>query len=134
MLKIDHIATFEVRVGDINYGGHMGNDRALMLFHDARLKFLQKLGHSEKDIGEGKGIIMTEAHVYYKKEAFMYDMLYADVEAGAMEKYSFELIYRIYREGDGALILEGSTKQLAYDYERKKVAVLPEEFRNVLTS
>ncbi len=29
---------FAVRIGDINYGGHMGNDKFLLIFHDARLK------------------------------------------------------------------------------------------------
>jgi 4-hydroxybenzoyl-CoA thioesterase len=133
-MKIERIANFEVRVGDINYGGHLGNDKALLLFHDARIKFLQKLGHEEKDIGEGRGIIMTEAHVYFKKEAFLHDKLYANVEVGNLEKYSFELIYAIYREGDDQLILEGSTRQLAFDYEHRKVASLPEVFRLNLTT
>jgi acyl-CoA thioesterase FadM len=132
--KFDHIANFEVRVGDINYGGHLGNDKALLLFHDARLKFLHLLGHSEKDIGEGKGIIMTEAHVYFKKEAFLYDTLYANIEVGVIEKYAFELKYAIHRETDGQLIMEGSTKQLAFDYEKRKVASLPVEFRQKLST
>jgi 4-hydroxybenzoyl-CoA thioesterase len=128
-MKIEKVATFEVRVGDINYGGHMGNDKALLLFHDARIRFLQEAGYTEKDIGEGKGIIMTEAHVYFKKEAFLHDRLYADIEVGEIGKYNFELIYSIHREEDGQLILEGTTKQLAFDYERRKVASLPEEFK-----
>ena len=40
---------YTVRVGDINYGGHMGNDKALLLFHDARLYFLGKYDFSESD-------------------------------------------------------------------------------------
>lgn len=133
-MRIERIAVFEVRVGDINYGGHMGNDKALLLFHDARIRFLQLLGYTEKDIGEGKGIIMTEAHVLYKREAFLHDRLYANVEAVHMEKYTFELIYSIYREGDDQLILEGSTKQLAFDYGKRKVASLPEDFRVKITT
>jgi len=132
--KFEKIATFEVRVGDINYGGHLGNDKALLLFHDARLKFLHLFGYSEKDIGEGKGIIMTEAHVYFRKEAFLYDTLYANIEVGVIEKYAFELNYAIHRETDGQLIIEGSTKQLAFDYEKRKVASLPAEFHQKLTS
>jgi acyl-CoA thioesterase FadM len=133
-MKIRRVSTFEVRVGDINYGGHMGNDKALLLFHDARIKFLKKLGYTEKDIGEGKGIIMTEAHVYFKKEAFLHDKLYADVEVGTIEKYTFELIYSIYRESDHQLILEGNSKQLAFDYERRKVASLPQGFSDAISS
>lgn len=131
-MKMLKVVSFEVRVGDINYGGHLGNDKSLLMFHDARLKFLQALGHSESDIGEGKGIIMTEAHVFFRKEAFLYDSLYADVETGIVEKCLFELKYVIRREADGETVLEGSTRQLAFDYERRKVASLPEEFRKKL--
>ena len=69
-----YAGTYRIRVGDINYGGHMGNDKALLLFHDARLYFLEQHGFSESDIG-GPGIIMGDAHVYYKKEVFRGDEL-----------------------------------------------------------
>jgi acyl-CoA thioesterase FadM len=130
--KVLKVAAFEVRVGDLNYGGHMGNDRALQFFHDARLKFLRSLGCSESDIGEGKGIIMTEAHVYFRKEAFLYDRLYANIEAGTIERHMFELKYEVCRETDGQVVLEGSTRQLAFDYERRKVGALPDDFRQKL--
>jgi acyl-CoA thioester hydrolase len=32
----------KVRIGDINYGGHMGNDAVLTLAHQARIEFLEK--------------------------------------------------------------------------------------------
>ena len=32
----------EVRVGDVNYGGHLGNDALLGLLHEARIRFLGK--------------------------------------------------------------------------------------------
>jgi acyl-CoA thioester hydrolase len=131
-MKIIKVAAFEVRVGDINYGGHMGNDKALQLFHDTRLKFLHLLGFSESEIGEGKGIIMTEAHIYFKKEAFLYDQLYANIEVGAIERYMFELKYVICRENDGQVVLEGTTRQLAFDYKKRKVSSLPDDFRKKL--
>jgi len=131
MIKV-RIATFEVRVGDLNYGGHMGNDRALQLFHDTRLKYLHSVGCTESDIGDGLGIIMTEAHVYFRKEAFLYDKLYANIESGAVEKYAFELKYMVYREQDDVLVVEGSTKQLAFDYQKRKVATLPSAFKEKL--
>jgi acyl-CoA thioesterase FadM len=131
-MKRTKVASFEVRVGDINYGGHMGNDKALQLFHDTRLKFLNLLGYSESNIGEGKGIIMTEAHVYFKKEAFLFDRLYADIEVGMIEKYTFELNYTIYREDNDQIVIHGSTKQLAFNYEKRKVSSLPDDFRKKL--
>jgi acyl-CoA thioester hydrolase len=131
-MKWNRVAEIEVRVGEINYGGHLGNDKALLMFHDARLKLLHSLDLSEHNIGEGRGIIMTEAHVFFRKEVFLYDRLYVDIETGLIDDRSFELIYHIYRESDGKKVIQGTTKQYAFDYDSRKTALLPDEFRRSL--
>jgi len=56
-----------IRVSDLNYGGHLGNDSVLSICHEARLRFLKHLGYSELDV-EGSGIIMSDAAIQYKGE------------------------------------------------------------------
>lgn len=127
-IKKENIATFEVRIGDINYGGHLGNDKALLLFHDARIRFLQSFGFSEKDIGENTGIIMSDAHVYFLKEVFLHDMLQADVAISEVTTSSFTLHYSINRKYDRTEVIKGSTKLIAFDYRKRKVVRIPELF------
>ena len=110
----------------------MGNDKALLLFHDARIRFLETLGASEKDLGNGNGIILTEAHVQYLKEVFLHDVLQASVSVSKLSTASFVLDYSFVRMADGAEVIKGYTKILAYDYERSKVARLPDDFANKL--
>ena len=43
--------TLRVRVSDINYGGHLGNDALLSMLHDARLQYLQAMDYSELAFG-----------------------------------------------------------------------------------
>jgi len=117
--------TYKIRVGDINYGGHMGNDRALLLFHDARIHFLEERGFSESYIG-GPGIIMGDAHVYFKKEVFRGDELTVFVHVEDVRALSFELHYTVMRED--AEVLNGSTKLIAFDYNARKVVKIPEVF------
>ncbi len=50
---------YKVIVSDINYGGHMGNERALIIFQQARMEWLNSIGYDEADI-EGKGLIQLE--------------------------------------------------------------------------
>ncbi len=123
-----NIATFEIRVGDINYGGHMGNDKALLLFQDARIKFLESLGFSEKSIGQGIAIIMSDAHVFFKREIFLHDLVDADISISDVTTTSFNMEYNVRRKGDHAIVLTGSTRILAFDYEKRKGVRLPEEF------
>jgi acyl-CoA thioester hydrolase len=135
-----NIATIEVRVGDINYGGHMGNDKALLVFHDARLRFLESLGYSEKNIG-GPGIIMRDAHVSFRKEVYLHDVLTVDVGIDDVTTSSFEMLYTVRRIGnsqrsavggqrsmDEEVVFAGSTVLVAFDYEKKRPVRLPEEF------
>ena len=127
-LSKEQIARFEIRIGDINYGGHMGNEAALLLFQDARIRFLESIGFSEKYIGDKAGIILSEAHVYFRKEVFLHDELDADIAIAEVTTSSFELVYSIKRVTDTAEVLHGRTKLIAFDYERKKVTRLPEAF------
>ena len=60
-----------IQVSDINYGGHLGNDRFLTIAQEARVRFFRSFGWKECDIAETKiGIIVTEAHIKYLKEGF----------------------------------------------------------------
>ena len=46
-----------VRITDINYGGHGGNDAILGMIHERRMQYLRSLGYSEMEF-EGVGMIM----------------------------------------------------------------------------
>ncbi len=63
-----------VRITDINYGGHLGNDSLLSIIHEARLRFLNHLGYSESNVEE-VGIIMIDSAIQYKSEGFYGDEL-----------------------------------------------------------
>ncbi|MEM9391915.1 MAG: thioesterase family protein, partial [Bacteroidota bacterium] len=60
-----------IRVTDVNYGGHVGNDSILSIMHEVRLQFLKHLGFkSEVDIDENVGLIVADVAVQYKAESF----------------------------------------------------------------
>ena len=54
--------TLRVRVDDVNYGGHLGNDSVLTLCQEARVRFFKELDQGELDLF-GSPIIMTDAMV-----------------------------------------------------------------------
>ena len=120
-----YAGSYTVRVGDINYGGHMGNDRALLVFHDARIYFLEERGFSEESIG-GPGLIMSDAHVYFKKEVFRGDELKVYIHIDELKELSFVMHYSVMR--DDTQVFYGSTKMIAFDYEKRRVAKIPDAF------
>ena len=120
-----------VSIGAVNYGGHVSNAAVLTFFQDARLAFLADLGpFSEVDVG-GCGLIMSEAHLYYRQEMFHNDRLQIGVRAVGLRRSGFTLEYRIEREGQ--LTAEGDTPLVCFDYQRRKPCRIPTEFLAALT-
>jgi acyl-CoA thioester hydrolase len=123
----EYAHSLKVRVTDINYGGHLGNEALLELIHEARAAFLQKLGFNTVMKGEDLlGLIIADIAVNFKAEAFAGDQLMIDCQIGELTPKSFRLFHRIRREKDVAALVE--TGLIAYDYQDRKIASLPEEF------
>ena len=117
----------EVRITDINYGRHVGNDAMLGLLHEARLRFLANFGFSEEDIG-GVGMLMGDAVVQFKAVAFRGDKLTVELGLADVERRTFDLMYRVTRAGDGATVALAKTGMVAFDYAKNRLADLPGAF------
>lgn len=123
----------QVQISDINYGGHLGNDRVLSLAHEARLQCLKSFGLSELDIG-GVGVVMTDAAVVFKREAFHGDNLSIDVGLGEVTRRGFEFYFRFRNVRSNEEVALAKTGLVAFDYATRKIADLPESFLSVITS
>lgn len=120
-----------VRVGDVNYGGHLGNDRVLGLAHEARVGWLHSLGLSEKDVG-GAGLIMADAALVFRAEAFLGDILSISLGSANVRRCSFDLVYRMVRPADGREIALVATGMVCFEYGARTVVRLPEGFARIL--
>ena len=88
----------KIRITDLNYGGHLGNDTMLSLLHEARVRFLKHFNYSEMDV-EGVGIIMADAAIQFKTEAFYGERLKIEIAADEFTRVAFDLFYRAYCSG-----------------------------------
>ena len=138
-IKIDVPATYSfsaiipIRITDINYGGHVGNDTILSLLHEARVKFLEHFGYNEFNVG-GVSLIMSDAAIDFKKELFYGNNIKVSVSAGDFTKVTFELYYKIELEAEerNIVIATAKTGMVCYDYKNKKIAALPQDVKAVL--
>ncbi len=117
-----------VRISDINYGGHLGNDSVLSLVHEARIQFLHSLGYSEKNIG-GPGIIMTDAAIVFRSEGFYGDRLRIYVAVQNLSTAGFDMLYKMVRISDDREVARIKTGLVCYDYTAGKIAAMPETVR-----
>jgi acyl-CoA thioester hydrolase len=119
-----------LRVSDINYGGHLGNDAVLSLAQEVRVQFLRSHGWSEHDVA-GVGIIMIDAVVVYRSEAFLGDTLTVDVAVGDLQQFGCDFLFRMVNKSSGKEVARVKTGIAFFDYERRKPAPVPVDFRNL---
>ena len=124
-----------IRVTDLNYGGHVGNDTFLSLIQEARQQFLKSHGYEELSIA-GVGLIITDASIEFKRELNYGDTVKISVAATDFDKLGFDLFYKLEVINEGEIILAGRAKtgMLCYDYAQKKKVGVPEEVVKKLSS
>lgn len=117
-----------VRITDLNYGAHVGNDTILSLIHEARVQFLASLGYEELNLA-GVGLIMSDVAIEFKRELFYGTFLKAHVAAGDFTRIGFDLNYKltVAQENSETIIAVAKTGMVCYDYTAKKVVAVPEE-------
>jgi acyl-CoA thioesterase FadM len=119
-----------IKVRDINYGGHLGNDALVGLLHEARIALLNQHKMSEMDVGNGNhGIIMTELIVNYKKEGSLNDRITILSNVGDLQQYTFRIFHKVMREKDMLALAE--TEFATYNYSDKKVVQVPESIKQL---
>jgi acyl-CoA thioesterase FadM len=116
-----------VRISDINYGNHLGNDALLSLVHEARLQFLQSRGFSELDI-DGCGLILTDAVIVYKSQGFHGDLLTIFAAVDDFNKYGCDIFYKVIRKNGGKEVARAKTGIVFFDYNRQKMVPVPAAF------
>jgi len=129
-----HIASIPVRIGDINYGGHLGNDSLLSVIHESRMQMLACWGYDELNAG-GIALIMADVMIAYKGEAFYGDVLSVQLFVEEVTVHSFDLLYHISTERGGRVvdIAHAKTGMICFDYDERKIVGMTDELKQHLT-
>ena len=129
------IDTFRIpiRIADINYGNHVGNDAFVSIIHEARMQWLAQYGYTELKI-EGTGLIMSDLVFEFKNESFYGDMVEVKLGVNEISRAGFALYYQLFakRNTENILLANAKTGMICYDYDSKKVVSIPEKLRTIL--
>ncbi len=118
----------QVRVGDLNYGGHVGNSEMVGILHDARVALFRAMEISESDLGDAKtGIVMDDLVVNFRAEAFLGETLTIGCLFGEVENVGFRIHYRVSRGDKTVAVAE--TGLVAFNYATRQIAFLPAIFK-----
>jgi acyl-CoA thioester hydrolase len=123
----------QIRITDINYGNHAGNDSLVGILQETRMKWLHSFGFTELNIN-GTGLIQSDLAVEFKAEAFYGDVLTVDLYVADITRAGFDLLYTITttRGGKKITVLNAKTGMICFDYENKKVVVIPDALLKII--
>jgi len=115
-----------IRITDLNYGGHVGNDTVLSIIHEARVQFLMHHGYTELNFA-GEGLIMSDVAIEFKSEVFYGDIINASVTVSEFSRVGFEIFYKLEKQVDGkdVIVAISKTGMVCYNYALKKIAQVP---------
>lgn len=126
--RLDYATEIRVRVTDLNYANHLGNDALVSLLHEARTRFMGHHGLNERDI-EGLGIVIGDLGIVYTAEAHHGDVLRIEMGVGDFNKVGCDIYYRIERVRDEVQVARAKTGIVFVDRETRRATPVPESFR-----
>lgn len=71
---LEYTIQLNIRIYDVNYGGHLGHVELVNMMHEARIHFLKSVGLNEGD-DKGNFILMRDLSLRYKNQGYWNDTL-----------------------------------------------------------
>ena len=111
----------------INYGDYLDNTLLLTEVTEARARFFKSLGYTELDV-EGISIIMADAALQYRSEAFHGEVMVVEMTPMDFHGKGCDLVWRMSDQASGREVARGKAGMLFFDYTLRKVQPVPEGF------
>ena len=126
--SLPFITQIPLRITDINYGNHTGNQVFPELMHEARVRFLLGIELSELNFA-GSSLIMADMAIEFRSEILYGDLVQLQVGIGSISRIGFDMAYLVncQRNGETYLAARCKTAMICFNYSTKKVAQLPPE-------
>ena len=115
----------------LNYGGHLDNALLLTLVSEARVRFFKSLGYTELNV-EGVGILVSDAALQYRSEAFHGEVMVLRLGATDLERKGFDMVWSMHDRSTQREVARGKTGIVFFDYVTRKVVPMPTAFRDKL--
>lgn len=124
-----------IRITDLNYGNHVGNDSILSIIHEVRVQYLGSYHLKELDFA-GVSLIMSDVVIEFKNESFYGDTIKAFARAVDFSSAGFDIYYKLTTMADKETktIANAKTGMVCFDYSSRKVVKLPNEAKRLLTT
>lgn len=117
-----------IYITHINKAQHLDNAALIALLSEARVRFFRSFGYDELDV-EGVGIVVADAALQYKSEAFHGETLAFSMAPADFNKYGFDLMWTAADKASSREVARGKMGILFFDYAARRAALIPPAFK-----
>jgi len=125
------VVPIEVTFRDTDAMGHANNAVYLTWFENGRIGYWRTM-HGDGADYAAVPFVLARAEIDFRAPAHVGERLQLGVRLSRIGSRSFDFRYRLERVDDGALLAEGHTVQVMYDYRAARSVDMPTDFRHRL--
>ena len=115
---------YRVLYADTDLMGVVNNAHYFRFFEQGRGEYLREVGSAYSSIEErGVRTPLTEAFAHFYLPFRYDDLIRIDAWMSQLKKASFRFEYRLYKDGDPALMVSGHTVHAALNMENKVIKI-----------
>lgn len=126
-----HQHALSVRIGDMNYGRHLGHDAVIALLHEARAQAFVALGFREWDVA-GRPCVVADLAIRYRAEAWWPDALEVDTAIPHPTGRGFSVYQRLRRPADERTVAVARLTLVLLDPGTGKPVMIPDALGDAL--
>jgi acyl-CoA thioester hydrolase len=116
---------------DVDAMGHTNNAVYLTWFECGRIGYWKAIRGADADYADVP-FVLARTEIDFVQPTFVGERLEVGTRVMRLGTRSFEMAYRIERVADGALVAQGVSVQVMYDYAARTSIPMAEEFREAL--
>ena len=118
-----------VQWGDQDAFGHVNNTVYFRWFESARIKYLEQIDLSEQTADDKLGPILASVTCNYRRQVKYPDVVLIGARITRIGRSSLQMTYRVWSEAQQAVVAEGDSTIVAFDYRQNKSQPVPPELR-----
>jgi acyl-CoA thioester hydrolase len=126
----EHVYELSPRFRDTDAMGHINNAVYVTYLEVARQEYWRAFSR-ETDYRRVP-FILAHVSIDFRSEALVNENLLLAIRCGGIGTKSFTFEYQIREQTDLRLVVEASSVQVCYDYERKRSIPVPDDLRRAI--
>lgn len=119
-----------IRYQHVDIQGVVYHVRYIDFLEVGRMEYLRNLGITIRNMNQkGYDFVNIEVHCYFKKPAYLDDMIIINTRLAWMRKSSFGFEYVLEREENGEILVTANTTHVMVHVHTFEPVRIPEEYR-----